>query len=60
MSYSEELVMSKDKYPSIFSRLMEATVFSFLETCFVAREGVKIGEYRSPIPRHQPGAYSVM
>ena len=38
-----ELIMSKDKYPNIFSPQMEATVF--LQTFSATREVLKIGEY---------------
>ena len=44
MSY-EEQVMSKDKYPSIFSPQMEAIVFIFLQICYATRAVLKIGEY---------------
>ena len=44
MSY-EEQIMSKDKYPSIFSPQMETIVFIVLQIFFPPREGLKIGEY---------------
>ena len=37
--------MSKNKYPSIFSRQMEAIVFIILEIFFSARAIWKIGKY---------------
>ena len=53
MSY-EEPIMSKDKYPSIFSPQMEAIVFNILQIFFVTRAVLKIGEYSrifSDIPK---------
>ena len=45
MSY-EEQIMSKDKYPSIFSPQMEAIVFIILQIFYATRRAVlKIGEY---------------
>ena len=44
MSY-EERIMSKDKYPSIFSSQIEAIVFIILEIFFATRAVFKIGEY---------------
>ena len=41
----EELIMSKDKYPSIFLPQMEAIVFIILQIFFVTRAVLKIGEY---------------
>ena len=46
----EEQIMSKDKYPSIFSCQMEAIVFVILEIFFATRAVLKIGEY----PRISP------
>ena len=37
--------MSKDKYPSIFLRQMEAIVFIILQIFFATRAVLKIGEY---------------
>ena len=37
--------MSKDKYPSIFSRQMKATVFIILQIFFATCVVLKIGEY---------------
>ena len=39
--------MSKDKYPSIFSRQMKAIVFIILQIFFATRAVLKIGEYIS-------------
>ena len=44
MSY-EEQIMSKNKYPSIFSPQMEAIVFIILQIFFATRAVLKIGEY---------------
>ena len=41
----EEQIMSKDKYPSIFSPQMKAIVFIILQIFFATRVGLKIGEY---------------
>ena len=37
--------MSKDKYPSIFSRQMKAIVFIILQIFFATRAVLRIGEY---------------
>ena len=44
MSY-EEQIMSKDKYPSIFSPQMEAIVFIILQIFFATRAVLEIGGY---------------
>ena len=44
MSY-EEQIMSKDKYPSIFSPQMATIVFIILQIFFATRAFLKIGEY---------------
>ena len=44
MSFGEQ-IMSKDKYPSLFSPQMEATVFIILQIFFATRVVLKIGEY---------------
>ena len=49
MSY-EEQIMSNDKYPSIFSRQMEAIVFIILQIFFATRAVWKIGEYSRIFP----------
>ena len=47
----EEQVMSLDKYPSIFSRQLEAIVFIIPRTFFATRSVLKIGKYHAEIPR---------
>ena len=42
MSFDEE-IMSKDKYPSIFSPKMQVIVFIILEIFFATRAVLKIG-----------------
>ena len=49
MSY-EDQIMSKDKYPSIFSPQMEAIVIIILELFFATRAVLKIGEYPRVFP----------
>ena len=51
----EEQIMSKDKYPNIFSRQMEAIVFIILQIFFATRAVLKIGVY----PLVLAGGYSV-
>ena len=46
----EEQIMSKDKYPRIFSPQMEAIVFIILQIFFATRAIFKIGEYLIIIP----------
>ena len=46
----EEQVMSKDKYPSIFLRQMEAIVFITLQIFFATCTVLKIGEYSQIFP----------
>ena len=41
----EEQIMSKDKYPRIFSLQMDAIVFIILQIVFATRAVLKIGEY---------------
>ena len=48
MSFKEQLIMSKDKYPSIFSPQMETIVFIILQIFFAMCAVLKIGEY-SPV-----------
>ena len=50
MSY-EEQIMSKDKYPSMFSPQMEAIVFIILQIFYATRAVLKIGEYIEDITR---------
>ena len=47
----EEQIMSKDKYPSIFSRQMKAIVFIIFQILFATHAVLKIGEYQSDIPQ---------
>ena len=54
MSY-EEQIMSKDKYPSIFSPQMEAIVFIILQIFFATRSVLKIGKCLTIIPRARVG-----
>jgi len=49
VSYEEQR-MSKDKYPIIFSPLMEAIVFIILQILFATRAVLKIGEYPRIFP----------
>ena len=49
MSY-EEQIMSKDKYPSIFSPQMEAIAFIILQSFNATRAVLKIGEYPQIFP----------
>ena len=51
----EEQIMSKDKYPSIFSPQMEAIMFNILQIFFATRAVLKIGEYLTIIPRARVG-----
>ena len=44
MSY-EEQIMSKDKYPNIFSPQLEAIVFIILQIFFATHAVLKIGGY---------------
>jgi len=46
----EEQIMTKDKYPNIFSRQIEAIVFIILQIFFATRAVLKIGEYITIIP----------
>ena len=41
----EEQIMSKDKYPSIFSPQMATILFIILQIFFATRAVLKIGEY---------------
>ena len=45
----EEQIMSKDKYPSIFSPQMATIVFIILQIFFATRAVLKIGEYLTTI-----------
>ena len=50
--------MSKDKYPSIFSREMEAIVFIILQIFFARRTVLKIGEYFRIFPSFSWGIFA--
>ena len=54
----EEQIMSKDKYPSIFSPQMATIVFIILQIFFATRAVLKIGEYSRIFPV-SAGEYSV-
>ena len=55
MSYDEQII-SKDKYPSIFSPQMATIVFIILQIFLVTRAVLKIGEYLiSVIPQFHLG-----
>ena len=58
MNYEEQM-MSKDKYPSIFSPQMEAIVFIILQIFFAARAIFKIGEYLTIRPVARKGYGSI-
>ena len=51
----EEKIMSKDKYPSIFSPQMATIVFIILQIFFATRAVLKIGEYLTIILRARVG-----
>ena len=53
----EEQIMSKDKYPSIFSRQMKAIVFIILQIFFETRAVLKIGEYPRIFPSFSWGIF---
>ena len=57
MSY-EEQIMSKDKYPSIFSPQREAIVFIILQMLFATRAVLKIGEYSRILPSFSWGIFA--
>ena len=57
MSY-EEQIMSKDKYPSIFSPQMEAIVFIILQIFYATRAILKIGEYPRIFPSFSWGIFA--
>ena len=50
MSY-EEQIMSKDKYPSIFSPQMEAIAFIILQMFYATRAVLKIGVHSRISPQ---------
>ena len=47
----EEQIMSKNKYPRLFSPQMEVIVFIILQMFSATRAVLKIGEYHSDIPQ---------
>ena len=53
-----EQIMSKDKYPSIFSGQMEAIVFIILQIFFAPRAILKIGKYPQIFPSFSWGIFS--
>ena len=53
----EEQIMSKDKYPSIFSPQMEAIVFIILRIFFETRAVLKSGEYSRIFPSFSWGIF---
>ena len=57
MSY-EEQIMSKDKYPRIFSPQMEAIVFIILQIFYATRAVLKIGEYPWIFPSFNWGIFA--
>ena len=57
MSYKEQ-IMSKDKYPSIFSPQMEAIVFIILQIFYATRAVLKIGEYPRIFPSFSCGIFT--
>ena len=57
MSY-EEQIMSKDKFPSKFSRQMEAIVFIILQIFYATRAVLKIGEYSRIFPCFSWGIFA--
>ena len=58
MSY-EEQIMSKDKYPSIFSPQMATIVFIILQIFFATSAVLKIGEYLTIRPVARKGYGSI-
>ena len=57
MSYKEQ-IMSKDKYPSIFSPQMEAIVFIIHQIFYAMRAVLKIGEYPRIFPSFSWGIFA--
>jgi len=53
-----EQIMSKDKYPSIFSRQMEGIVFIILQIFYATRAVLKIGEYPQTFPSFSWGIFT--
>ena len=57
VSYKEQ-IMSKDKYPSIFSPQMEAIVLIILQIFYATRAVLKIGEYPRIFPSSSWGIFT--
>ena len=53
----EEQIMSKDKYPCIFSSQMETIVFIILQIFFATGAVLKIGEYPRIFPSFSRGIF---
>ena len=53
----EEQIMSKDRYPCIFSREMETIVFIILQIFFATRVVLKIGVYSRIFPSFSRGRF---
>ena len=53
----EEQIMSKDKYPCIFSSQMETIVFIILQIFCATRAVLKIGEYPLIFPNFSRGIF---
>ena len=53
----EEQIMSKDKYPSIFSRQMATIVFIILQIFLATSAVLKIGEYSRIFPSFSRGIF---
>ena len=56
----EEHIMSKVKYPSIFSRQMKAIVFIILQIFFATRAVLRIGEYPRIFPSFSRGIFGLV
>ena len=57
MSFEEQQIMSKDKYPSIFSPQMETIVFIILQIFYATRADLKIGVYSLIFPSFSWGIF---
>ena len=53
----EKQIMSKDKYPSLFSPQMEVIIFIILQIFFATRAIFKIGEYSRIFPSFSRGIF---
>ena len=53
----EEQMMSKEKYPCIFSSQMETIVFIILQIFFATRAVLKIGVYSRIFPSFSRGMF---